>query len=223
MYSSINIYGMQTHIFLYCTLVTYCLIKHMKTWNIWVSFVNSVCLCFFTIQSADCKLQVMSVYALSKTRFFINASILCYSSQDSFEQKKKSSQDSEFSLMYLTGAEQKIVVAVARNPVCNLSSMVGISEIPDWCFFEAYGDLDHYTEAPLADDLSCFRQMSPLSHVSKVKPPYLVTSLTQYFWFWCALKIFIIILFFHLCSWELPPCFFWELRIFVFQCQMGCK
>ncbi|KAL1192700.1 Acylamino-acid-releasing enzyme [Cardamine amara subsp. amara] len=70
-------------------------------------------------------------------------------------------------------APDKFVAAVARNPVCNLASMVGISDIPDWCFFEAYGDLNHFTEAPSPDDLSRFHQMSPISHVSKVKTPTL--------------------------------------------------
>ncbi len=26
-----------------------------------------------------------------------------------------------------------------RNPVCNLATMVTISDIPDWCFVEAFG------------------------------------------------------------------------------------
>ena len=29
--------------------------------------------------------------------------------------------------------------AVLRNPVCNLSLMVGISDITDWCWVEAFG------------------------------------------------------------------------------------
>ncbi|KFK39589.1 hypothetical protein AALP_AA3G264000 [Arabis alpina] len=70
-------------------------------------------------------------------------------------------------------APDKFVAAVARNPVCNLALMVGISDIPDWCFFEAYGDLNNFTEAPSADDLSRFHQMSPISYVSKVKTPTL--------------------------------------------------
>ncbi|XP_023642014.1 acylamino-acid-releasing enzyme isoform X1 [Capsella rubella] len=70
-------------------------------------------------------------------------------------------------------APDKFVAAVARNHVCNLASMVGISDIPDWCFFEAYGDTNHFTEAPSPDDLSRFHQMSPISHVSKVKTPTL--------------------------------------------------
>lgn len=70
------------------------------------------------------------------------------------------------------------MAAAARNPVCNMASMVGITDIPDWCFFEAYGDKSHYTEAPSPEDLSLFHQMSPISHISKVKK---ATTLTLFF------------------------------------------
>ncbi|CAH8319166.1 unnamed protein product [Eruca vesicaria subsp. sativa] len=70
-------------------------------------------------------------------------------------------------------APDKFVAAAARNPVCNLASMVGITDIPDWCFFEAYGDRTHFTEAPSPEDMSRFHQMSPISHISKVKTPTL--------------------------------------------------
>uniref|UniRef100_A0A1J3FLE9 acylaminoacyl-peptidase n=1 Tax=Noccaea caerulescens TaxID=107243 RepID=A0A1J3FLE9_NOCCA len=76
-------------------------------------------------------------------------------------------------------APDKFVAAAARNPVCNLASMVGITDIPDWCFFEAYGDKSHYTEAPSPEDLSLFYQMSPMSHISKVKTPTLFLLGTQ--------------------------------------------
>ena len=29
--------------------------------------------------------------------------------------------------------------AVMRNPVCNISCMVGVTDIPDWCFVEVFG------------------------------------------------------------------------------------
>ncbi len=29
--------------------------------------------------------------------------------------------------------------AVLRNPVCDLSVMVHVSDIPDWCYIEAWG------------------------------------------------------------------------------------
>ncbi|CAH2079164.1 unnamed protein product [Thlaspi arvense] len=70
-------------------------------------------------------------------------------------------------------APDKFVAAAARNPVCNIASMVGITDIPDWCYFETYGDQTHYTEAPSPEDMSRFHQMSPIAHVSKVKTPTL--------------------------------------------------
>ncbi|XP_056848052.1 acylamino-acid-releasing enzyme-like [Raphanus sativus] len=70
-------------------------------------------------------------------------------------------------------APDKFVAAAARNPVCNIASMVGITDIPDWCFFEAYGEQTHYTEAPSPEDMSLFHQISPISHISKVKTPTL--------------------------------------------------
>ncbi|XP_002517031.2 acylamino-acid-releasing enzyme isoform X2 [Ricinus communis] len=67
----------------------------------------------------------------------------------------------------------KFVAAAARNPVCNLASMVGTTDIPDWCYVEAYGTggKSKFTEAPSADDLALFHSKSPISHISKVKAP----------------------------------------------------
>ncbi|XVF38328.1 hypothetical protein REPUB_Repub20aG0092000 [Reevesia pubescens] len=70
-------------------------------------------------------------------------------------------------------APDKFVAAAARNPVCNLSSMVGITDIPDWCYVEAYGSNGKsiFTEAPSAEHLTHFYNKSPISHISKVKAP----------------------------------------------------
>lgn len=72
-------------------------------------------------------------------------------------------------------APDKFVAAATRNPVCNLALMVGTSDIPDWCYVEAYGSeaISSFTEAPSADDLSLFYSKSPISHLSKVKTPTL--------------------------------------------------
>ncbi|KAK9009797.1 hypothetical protein V6N11_036322 [Hibiscus sabdariffa] len=47
-------------------------------------------------------------------------------------------------------APDKFVAAAARSPVCNLSSMVGITDVPDWCYVESYGTNGKtiFTEAP---------------------------------------------------------------------------
>ncbi|KAF9677661.1 hypothetical protein SADUNF_Sadunf08G0130700 [Salix dunnii] len=70
-------------------------------------------------------------------------------------------------------APDKFVAAAARNPVCNLASMVGITDIPDWCYVETYGveGKTKFTEAPSVEDLTLFHNKSPISHISKVKTP----------------------------------------------------
>jgi acylaminoacyl-peptidase len=72
-------------------------------------------------------------------------------------------------------APETFVAAAARNPVCNLSLMVGTTDIPEWCFLEIYGKEGKkcFTESPSADILTQFYQKSPISHISKVKTPTL--------------------------------------------------
>ncbi|MCL7048160.1 hypothetical protein MKW94_022360 [Papaver nudicaule] len=73
-------------------------------------------------------------------------------------------------------APDRFVAAAARNPVCNLALMVGTSDIPDWCYVEAYGGSEgksYFTEAPSLDHLHVLYNKSPISHLSKVKTPTL--------------------------------------------------
>ncbi|KAG9451856.1 hypothetical protein H6P81_004760 [Aristolochia fimbriata] len=72
-------------------------------------------------------------------------------------------------------APERFKAAVARNPVCNIGLMVGTTDIPDWCYVEAYGsDWESiFTEGPSAEQLSHFHGKSPISHLSKVKAPIL--------------------------------------------------
>lgn len=67
-------------------------------------------------------------------------------------------------------APEKFVAAATRNPACNLALMVGTTDIPDWCYVEAYGSegKHSYTEAPSAEHLALFHSKSPLSYISKV-------------------------------------------------------
>ncbi|KAK8684695.1 hypothetical protein V6N13_040711 [Hibiscus sabdariffa] len=69
----------------------------------------------------------------------------------------------------------KFVAAAVRNPACNLSSMVGVTDIPDWCYVESYGTNGKtiFTEAPSAKHLTDFYNKSPILHISKVKAPTL--------------------------------------------------
>uniref|UniRef100_A0A673G9E0 Acylamino-acid-releasing enzyme n=1 Tax=Sinocyclocheilus rhinocerous TaxID=307959 RepID=A0A673G9E0_9TELE len=62
---------------------------------------------------------------------------------------------------------------VARNPVTNLASMIGSTDIPDWCMVEAgyeYNTDIHLEPAILEQMLN----KSPIKHVSKVKTPVLL-------------------------------------------------
>uniref|UniRef100_A0A8C7Z588 Acylamino-acid-releasing enzyme n=1 Tax=Oryzias sinensis TaxID=183150 RepID=A0A8C7Z588_9TELE len=63
---------------------------------------------------------------------------------------------------------------VARNPVTNLASMVGSTDIPDWCVVEAGYD---YSPDCLPEP-SVWEQMlnkSPIKHVTQVQTPVLLT------------------------------------------------
>lgn len=64
-------------------------------------------------------------------------------------------------------APDRFAAAAARNPVCNLALMVGTTDIPDWCFFEAFGK-SIFTECPSAEHLALFYNKSPISHISEV-------------------------------------------------------
>lgn len=72
--------------------------------------------------------------------------------------------------MHFMQAPDKFAAAAARNPVCNLGLMVGTTDIPDWCYFEAFGSeaKSTFTAAPSAEHLALFYDKSPISHVSKV-------------------------------------------------------
>ncbi|MCO5587771.1 hypothetical protein L7F22_041723 [Adiantum nelumboides] len=72
-------------------------------------------------------------------------------------------------------APDRFVTAAIINPVCNISSMVGITDIPDWCFVETYGKpcLSAYSDAPSPQDLEKFFRASPIAHIDKVKVPSL--------------------------------------------------
>ncbi|KAI4371944.1 hypothetical protein MLD38_010236 [Melastoma candidum] len=72
-------------------------------------------------------------------------------------------------------APERFAAAAARNPVCSFALMVGTTDIPDWCYYEALGNEGKkvFTEAPAAEHLAIFHCKSPISHASKVKTPTL--------------------------------------------------
>ena len=67
-------------------------------------------------------------------------------------------------------APEKFHAAAARNPVCNLALMSGTSDIPDWCFVEAFGTKGKadFTYAPSKKHLDVLYDKSPIAHIDKV-------------------------------------------------------
>ncbi|KAJ8016007.1 hypothetical protein DPEC_G00002650 [Dallia pectoralis] len=63
---------------------------------------------------------------------------------------------------------------VARNPVINLASMIGSTDIPDWCMVEA----GYNYSVDCLPDPAVWEEMlnkSPIKHVKQVKTPVLLT------------------------------------------------
>ncbi len=73
--------------------------------------------------------------------------------------------------------------AVARNPVIDISQMVGVTDIPDWCWVETLGisgqdgGYDYSTfKTPGADTLAAMRACSPIEYVQHVTAAVLLTT-----------------------------------------------
>ncbi|EGC29841.1 hypothetical protein DICPUDRAFT_51071 [Dictyostelium purpureum] len=71
-----------------------------------------------------------------------------------------------------------VKTAIMRNPVIDIPSMSTLSDIPDWCFFEAGINLSdptaQYHTLPSLEELEKMRKCSPSYHISKVKIPSLL-------------------------------------------------
>lgn len=69
----------------------------------------------------------------------------------------------------------RFFAAAMRNPVTDISAMVGLTDIPDWCFVEsALLGKGAYDEAPSAEALAAMRAVSPVAHLAAVRTPVLM-------------------------------------------------
>ena len=65
--------------------------------------------------------------------------------------------------------------AALRNPVTNIASMAGVTDIPDWCFVETPGlGGAAYAEPASAAALAAMQAASPIAHVDAVTAPVLL-------------------------------------------------
>jgi len=66
-------------------------------------------------------------------------------------------------------------VAVMRNPVVNIASMVTATDIPDWCYVEATGSYKwNEFRPPTKGELDIMWEKSPVRHIDTVIAPTLV-------------------------------------------------
>lgn len=64
-------------------------------------------------------------------------------------------------------------VASCRNPVINLATHYGTSDIPDWVYFEA-GHCYRHGELPNAEILASMWAKSPLRYADQIRTPLLI-------------------------------------------------
>eukprot|EP00040_Diaphanoeca_grandis_P034571 m.214902 g.214902 ORF g.214902 m.214902 type:complete len:784 (-) comp33180_c0_seq1:242-2593(-) len=66
--------------------------------------------------------------------------------------------------------------AVMRNPVVDISAMMPITDIPDWCFVEAGLNFDEQAKrnSVSVEALAQMKKVSPITHVDDVKAPTMI-------------------------------------------------
>ena len=72
-------------------------------------------------------------------------------------------------------APDRFFAAALRNPVTDISSMVGVTDIPDWCWVETAGlGKSAYSEVPSAAAREAMFKVSPIAHIDAVRAPVLM-------------------------------------------------
>ena len=84
-----------------------------------------------------------------------------------------------FLAAHLVGQYPNLFRACAmRNPVTNIPSMFGVTDIPDWCVVEAEGegayDFDSYTGLLSDETVVKMKQRSPVTYIDRVVTPVLM-------------------------------------------------
>jgi len=80
------------------------------------------------------------------------------------------------SLVALNNLDIKFKVCVAINPVVDIATNVGMTDIPDWCWTEAIGLDSVYIDTMIPDgkDLTTMMTKSPIHNLDKVTTPTLL-------------------------------------------------
>lgn len=78
-----------------------------------------------------------------------------------------------FLSLHLVGQHSDTFKAAAvRNPVTNIATMYGATDIPDWCYTETGSEASF--AQPTAAQYAKALEMSPMAHVSKIMAPVLL-------------------------------------------------
>ena len=63
--------------------------------------------------------------------------------------------------------------AILRNPVCDLTAMIHLTDIPDWCFVESGLGMAKAVPKPALEDVARLAEVSPSRYLGNVRAPLL--------------------------------------------------
>ena len=107
----------------------------------------------------------------------LDAALAAYPDLDSGRVALLGGSHGGFLTAHLLGQySDRFFAGALRNPVCSLPAMVGMTDIPDWCFVECFGVAEGARRAkasPTPADLEKLYECSPIRHVAGVRAPML--------------------------------------------------